>query len=141
MSFGMRVLLVSTLLLGILKVDGVANDSTPVTWSVKMGGTADSIIVTVLPHVRIKNVRCEIKLLDASQKQVGSFTARFADREDVTLAAGVEHSQAFTLDRSGVKDAVGLLLYARPVLSSPKASSGGSTEMLARGVPPQSSNQ
>lgn len=141
MSVGIRVLLVPTILLVMLNGVGVAKDSSPVAWSVEMGGTGHSILIKVFPQVRIKDVRCEVKLLDASRHPVGSYTARFADKEDGTLGPGVEHSQTFTLDRTGVKHVEGVLLFARPALSSPKASTGGSTEILARGVPPLGSNR
>lgn len=141
MPVGKRVLLGPIFVLALLSAVDANNGSQPVLWSVKMGSTENSIMITVLPHVRIKDVRCEVKLLDAAGKQIGSFTARFADQNDAPLAPGVEHVENFTLSQPGVKKAEGLLLFARPALSSPKATGGSAAEILAKGIPPQGSTK
>lgn len=141
MPFGMRALVVPALVLTLLSAVRAGSDSSPVVWSVKMGGTADSIIITVLPSVRIKDVRCEMKLLGASGEKVGSFTARIAHQDDASLPPGAEYSETFTLTQPGVKSVEGLLLFARPALSSPKAAAGSSSEILGRGIPPLSSSR
>lgn len=141
MPVGKRVLMGPIFVLALLSAVNANNESQPVLWSVKMGGTENSIIITVLPHVRIKEVRCEVKLLDAAGKQVGTFTARFADQNDASLSPGTEHVESLTLSQQGVKQVEGLLLFARPVLSSPKATGGSAAEILAKGIPPQGSSK
>lgn len=141
MSVGIRVLLIPVLLLSMSALVEAANNVPPVLWSVKMGGTENSIVITVVPNVRIKDVRCELKLLDGSRRQIGTYTARFANQDDASLAPGVEHTETFTLDQSGVEHVEGLLLFAKPALSSPKAAAGSSAGALGRGVPPQGSSR
>ncbi len=139
MPVGKRALVGPILVLALLIAVNANSESRPVSWSVKMGGTENSIMITVLSRVRIKDVRCEVKLLDAAGKQVGSFTARFADQDNASLSPGVEHVENFTLPQQGVKQVEGLLLFARPVLSSPKATGGSAAGLLSAGIPPQGS--
>jgi hypothetical protein len=113
-----------------------ANVGSPVYWSAAVDRDSNELVVKVLPHVRVRDVRCDVSLQNEYFKQMSVFTCQITEPDNPELEPDKEVIKRIPLRDPGVKNVEALLLFAAPALSSPKATAGDSAERLKRGVPP-----
>jgi hypothetical protein len=114
-----------------------AHAESPVYWEPTLDTTTNQCSVKVVPRVRIKDVRCEVILLDSQNKQIASQSVYVTDSETPELSPEKEYVKDFSTGVAGAKKIEGVLLYGSLALSSPKAASNNISDDLKKGVPPK----
>jgi hypothetical protein len=115
-----------------------AHADMPVYWEPSIDTTTNQCSVKVVSRVRIKDVRCEVVLLDGQNKQIASQSVYVTDNETPELAPEKEYVKTFSTGVSGAQKIEGVLLFGSLALSSPKAAASSNiSDELKQGLPPR----
>jgi len=107
----------------------------PVWWMAELGPEG-TVSVTIRSRVRIKEVHCKVKFLDERNREVGTLSVPFTGDDLPELAPEEKYMKNFRYEYKEAKSAEGVLLFAVPAVSSPKAIAGTNVGQLEKGVPP-----
>jgi hypothetical protein len=106
-----------------------------VFWEAGLDINNKEVKVSIFPHVRMSEVRCEVTFLDGQGKPVTTRWFSFTDSEMPDLLPEKPYEKKFEHNVPEAHSARGHLLFAKPVLASPKAAASTSARELGQGVP------
>ncbi|MBI5250696.1 MAG: hypothetical protein HY912_14495 [Desulfomonile tiedjei] len=114
-----------------------AEANSPAFWYATLGPARNQITIRIVPRVCMKEVSVQVNILDIHNKPISPLSFKFTNDELQELCPGKEYEKKFTLDISDPGGVQGELLFGKPAMSSPKASTDVNSEMLKKGVPPK----
>jgi hypothetical protein len=106
-----------------------------VFWEASLDINNKEVTVSIFPHMRLTEVRCEVTFFDAAGKSLGTRWFVFTDSEMHDLLPDKPYEKKFEHGVPEAQSARGHLLFAKPVLASPKAAGSASAQELSQGVP------
>lgn len=122
------------IVIGLMALSDIGHAAS-VFWEAKLDINGKDLAVSVFPHVRITDVRCEVVLYDRSSRKLATRSIQFTDKETPDLLPDQLYVKKFPVNNGEVASVGGHLLYAKPILASPKAAGSSPVEELAKGVP------
>ncbi len=105
-----------------------------VTWETVYDPRATKLCVTVLPSMPLRDVYCEIVLVDKQNHVVNKQKLQVTNGNGEILPKDEKTVKSFSFDPKGASISDGSLLFATPILSSPKATEPRFLDGLRKGV-------
>lgn len=111
------------------------NAEETVSWDTVYNPRAGELTVRILATLPLKDVYCEIILVNNVDKVVDKRTLVIVNGKKEILPSNRSTVRVFALDTKGATVSDSSLLYATPILSSPKAAGSRFIKGLRRGMP------
>ena len=105
-----------------------------VHWKTEYHPSEKQLTISIETDYALQDVRAEIRLVNGTGEMVGSKTFNLTNNATAILEKGKKHVRVFPLSLGKLTISDRSLLFARPILSSPKATAPGLMNMLKSGI-------